>query len=302
MRKLLLLFVLSLFLQQASAQTYYQYFDGADTLTTSIIVNILPDSNHVWQIGRPQKIIFNSAATLPNAIVTDTINHYPVNDTSSFIVSTRPYWTPYIYAYQWKQKLDLDKKHDGAIVEFSVDSGATWQNAFHNAHVYNFYGFDPANADTLPSGQYAFTGTDTAWRDIWLCIGGPTSVTTDSMLIRFTLITDSIDSNKEGWLIDNMMAHPTWIHTATKMLKEIDHISVYPTITSGAVTISTKKQYKLKEIQRMELFDAGGKMLQEYSDHSLNQTIDLSGYADGIYILKIKSNLGSDTHKLVLKK
>ncbi len=110
-KSLLIVLSLSFFSPRLSAQTFYQYFDGADTLTTSVIVNIVSDSSNVWQIGRPQKTIFDSAATLPNAIVTDTIGFIPLNNTSSFIISVHPYTLgPFVSAYQWKQKLDLLKK------------------------------------------------------------------------------------------------------------------------------------------------------------------------------------------------
>ena len=39
--------------------------------------------NNIWQIGKPQKSVFNAAHSAPNALLTDTVNHYPVNDTSS---------------------------------------------------------------------------------------------------------------------------------------------------------------------------------------------------------------------------
>src|SRR6266478_1466792 len=45
-------------------------------------------SGNIWQIGRPQKVFFDSAFTRPNAIVTDTINYYPKNNVSEFILKT----------------------------------------------------------------------------------------------------------------------------------------------------------------------------------------------------------------------
>ena len=170
-------------------QTYSQYFDGADTSAfNSLLINIDTSSSNIWQIGQPQKIIFDTAATFPNAIVTDTSNYYPTNNTSSFSFGVDPQWFGWgILALQWKQKLDMDIDYDGGIIEFSSDTGNTWKNVFNNPYVYNFYGFDTANQDTLISGDYAFSGTDSTWKDIWLCFDLSWLSFSDSLMFRYTL-------------------------------------------------------------------------------------------------------------------
>lgn len=39
-----------------------------------------------WQIGHPQKTIFNTAYSPVNVMITDTVNAYPANDTSSLLL------------------------------------------------------------------------------------------------------------------------------------------------------------------------------------------------------------------------
>ena len=66
----IILFIFSC--QISTAQFFTQYFDGADTsIQNSILIETDTSVSNVWQIGHPQKIIFDSAATAPNAIVTD---------------------------------------------------------------------------------------------------------------------------------------------------------------------------------------------------------------------------------------
>ncbi|MGI8893309.1 MAG: hypothetical protein ACR2GN_07585 [Bacteroidia bacterium] len=132
-KQLLLTLAFTLISYLSIGQMWQQYFDGADTIydpnvsPSSIYIEIDTNSSNIWQIGAPQKNIFDSAATAPNVIVTDTINYYPVNNSSSFQFSIVP-WVPWgILAIQWKQKLDFDAGLDGGIIEFSVDSGTTWQ-------------------------------------------------------------------------------------------------------------------------------------------------------------------------------
>src|SRR5690606_18356962 len=143
-RIILTLYLLLLLPFTSEAQWWYektQYFDGADTGNVELKILIDTTRPNSWQIGRPQKQIFDSAATYPNVIVTDTINFYPVNDTSQFVVGRGGmFMTHDIFAFRWLQKLDLDSL-DAAIVEFSADSGITWHNAFTDPLAYNFYGF-----------------------------------------------------------------------------------------------------------------------------------------------------------------
>ena len=80
-------FILHFFVYSTTAQVYTQYFDGADTIfDNSVNVELDTSNSNIWQIGASQKIIFDSAATVPNAIVTDTINSYPVNNVSRFTI------------------------------------------------------------------------------------------------------------------------------------------------------------------------------------------------------------------------
>jgi hypothetical protein len=298
----LCLFLLFAAITNTHAQVHFQYFDGADTLPTSVIVTLVPDTANVWQIGRPHKTLFDSAATFPNAIVTDTVAPIPTSNSSSFIVSIHPYTVgPFIRAYQWKQKLDLQKKINGGIVEFSTDSGAHWENAFNNPHVYSYYGFLPYSQDTLLSGEYALSGTDTVWRDIWLCLPTHIVLSTDSMLVRFTLKTDTLFTNKEGWMIDNIMVHPTFMHTASKLIKETDAINVFPTVTKGIVQIGAKRTYKLTGIRKMQLINAAGKVVCEYGSSAVNTSIDISRFPAGEYYLKVTTNLNSNSFKIILQ-
>lgn len=293
-----------LIVRSSTAQFYTQYFDGADTVFDNS-VNVFPDTSsaNIWQIGTPQKVIFNSAATLPNAIVTDTINNYPVNNTSIFRIKMYNQFIAWgVLAVQWKQKLDMDADYDGGIVEFSIDSGNTWQNAFNNPYVYNFYGFQPANQDTLTTGEYAFSGTDTTWRDIWLCFDlSWMSFNPDTLHFRFTLKSDSIDNNKEGWMIDNMLAHHTMIHTV-KDVNQTSYLNVYPNPANNIIHIEAEKLMEFHIIEHMELINPQGKVVEQWKNIPTRFWFDTGKYEDGIYLLKIKTNIRSETIPVIVRK
>jgi len=292
--------------QFSSAQFYTQYFDGADTsIWNSIKIDIDTSSQNVWQIGTPQKTIFDSAATQPYAIVTDTINFYPTNDTSRFIAKVLNDFGAWgILALQWKQKLDLDQGFDGGIIEYSTDTGNSWVNVFNNPYVYNFYGFQPSNKDTLAGGEYAFSGTDSTWKDIWLCFDMSwiqQFQPNDTLLFRFTMLSDSISNNKEGWIIDNMLAHITIIHTVKETEQE-NYLNVFPNPANNIVNIQAQKIMDFHIVEVMELIDPLGRVVDRWTNIPTKFWFDTSKYNEGLYFLKIRTNLKSETFPLVINK
>ncbi len=49
-------------------------------------IDTVSNPNNIWQIGSPQKTVISSAHSAPNVIITDTVNTYPPNNTSVFII------------------------------------------------------------------------------------------------------------------------------------------------------------------------------------------------------------------------
>jgi hypothetical protein len=284
---------------------YNQYFDGADTsATNSIFIQIETDSleTNIWQIGEPKKTIFNAASTLPNAIVTDTVNYYPINNSSSFsfgINDLYHFGPAGILAIQWMQKLDMDKGFDGGIIEYSSDTGQVWTSVFNNPNVYSFYGFADSNKSTLGNGSLAFTGTDTTWKNIWLCFDVSWLSTNDTLEFRFRFESDSVDNNKEGWIIDNLKSHITYVHTVAEHEKE-EYMTIGPNPTRGRVDISTKKSKDFHIIEKMELVDLKGAVVQTWQNAPTKYFIDIAHHPDGIYFLNVQTNKRLETFKLIL--
>ncbi len=291
--------------QPLVAQYFFtQYFDGADTVfDNSINITIDPDTNNIWQIGKPQKPIFNAATSLPNVIVTDTINSYPPNNVSRFYTKMYAWTNSGIFAWQWKQKLDMNPNHTGGMIEFSQDQGQTWQNVFNNPYVYNFYGFLPNNQDTLPTGEYVFSGTDSTWRDIWLCLDFSwVSISPDTVYFRFSFISDSSNIKKEGWMIDNMNAHATMIHTAVSGQHFDKYLNVYPNPTSDLLFIEAQKIQGFHIIENMQLIDNLGNIVEEWKNIPTKFFIKTQKYPGGLYRLRIKTNIEEETFPIIIER
>lgn len=276
-----------------------QLFDGAPGCNFSIH----PDTGNIWQVGTPHKMIFNKAATVPRALVTDTINNYPVNNVSRFTVTIRNYHDFYgVFAIHWKQKLDLEDGIDAGIIEYSKDFGATWNNVHNTLSTYQFYGYQPANKDTI-GGEYCFTGTDTTWRDIWLCFHSTVlfDFGNDTLLVRFSLKSDSSDSGQEGWMIDNLTIHETFVHPV-KEISMTEDLVVYPNTTTGIVNVEHKKNGDIHPIRQMELLDADGRLLKTYGPNYAKVVLDISNYPNGQYYLRVTTAQKVQSYKILLQR
>lgn len=288
----------------AGSQPYLmQNFDGTDTIPGQFLPILLDTSaTNIWQIGPPQKAIFDSPYSIPNVLVTDTINLIPDSTSSYFQFSYPDNFWPGLLAIQWTQKLDLADSTEMGYIEYSIDTGSTWVNVFTDPNVYNFYGYLSQNSGYhYASGEAGFTGTDTNWRDIWLCYPGSYFEQFDTTIFRFTIETDTMEFGSEGWMIDNFSMHETWVHTLTEQSNNAGFVA-YPTKSNGAVTIKyaqTDTPPIIKEVQVINL--AGQVVMITYPETSTFE-LDLSSYFAGLYKIKIITNSGFDICSFILEK
>lgn len=288
------------------SQSKYQYFDGNDTIvheTITIEYSDVPED--VWYVGPPEKLKFNAPYSEPNALYTSKKGGYAPNNISSFTMRYDVNSYGYgILALQWAQKLDYEASaesgfKDGGIIEYSTDEGSTWSNVFQNPYVYNFYGYNQANAVRLSNGEYGFSGTDTTWRDIWLCFDQSFLFEFESVLFRFTHTSDASASYHEGWMLDNFQMHLTMVHTITET-EQSEYLNFTPNPSSGVVNIKAQKRNDFHIIQSMVLHDKDGRVVQKFGKSPTKFQIDISHHPAGTYYLKVVTNLKTETHKIVL--
>ncbi len=217
----------------------FNFFEGSTNLPIELDTGV----NQVWQVGRPQKSIFDASLTLPNALITDTINTVQGPNRSSFQFRAffgNPFNLPF-YVVVWKQKTDFDVKKAGGILETSFDDGASWVNVKLDTNYRPIVAGD-AIFDTLTSGEIGLTGTDSSWRGMMLCwqnnIGSPVFPPNNYMHVRFTYYADANAMPKEGWMIDDLETFYT-IVDANKPLKqqELLAVKVFPNPTKDFVNV-----------------------------------------------------------------
>lgn len=287
------------------AQWYLQqYFDGADTVPgLAIIVHIDPDSQNRWQIGPPQKVIFDSAATSPNVMVTDTLQQITGANVSQFqFALSMQSWGWGILAIQWMQKLDMADGTSGGLIEFSTDHGSSWENAFNSPYVYNFYGFQLQNRDTLFTGQEGFVGRDSTWRDIWLCYDLGWGSMVDSLYIRFTFTSDSLAEGIEGWMIDNLLSHLTIAHTLKDMAPK-PGLTLYPTVVTDRLNLLLSRDDPSEYIRHIEVMDLEGKLVQSaVGPFPLKFWIDVGTLRSGQYLVRVETSTRVETGKVTIQR
>ena len=209
--------LLFLFLSHICFSQQYNYFEGPTSLEA--IIDTAQGQNS-WQIGPPQKTLFNEALTAPNVIITDTVNNYPSSDTSSFMVRIEGY-SLFSYPYMimlFSHKMDVDEMHAGGWIEASYDEGNTWANIYTDS-VNGLFVLDYSPMDTLFNGEIGFASSNTDWNLSAICWGvlDYTWPPPSSILVRFNFASDSMSVAKEGWMIDNMEVYPEIIHTVEEL-------------------------------------------------------------------------------------
>ncbi len=272
---------------QSQAEEAFLDFDDS-TYLQFIEIDTISNPSNIWQVGKPNKTNFNSAVTLPNVIVTDTVNPYPMNDTSVFYIHYVASFVPGGWtgtAIQIEYRVDADSGSDFGYIEFSPDNGETWVNYMTDTVYSNCYYM----YDTLFTGYTESWEYSSYYNDPW-CFGMEWG---DSMMYRFTFISDSVQSNKDGWMIDNINLFDMWegIEENSKILKF--HIFPNPAQKQLSVLYESKP-YSGK----VSIYNQSGQLVK--STTMVENSISVSGLESGLYIIGIMTEQGEIRRKFIV--
>ena len=129
MKKITFLFVLLftfLSLDTNAQITSYPYFEDFESGDGGWVAD--NTTNGTWALGAPTGAIINSAASGSNAWVTNLSGNYNTNENSwvtSPVFDLSSLNAPSIELSIW---YDIEFSWDGAVLQSSIDSGASWQN------------------------------------------------------------------------------------------------------------------------------------------------------------------------------
>lgn len=256
--------------------------------------------DNIWQIGKPQKSYFNAAYAGLNAMVTDTINPYPPQNISQFVVSVDLYSGPGPIV-SFFHKMDTRSNRDGGYIEISEDS-VNWYllsdsinsydwNYYHNNNymlfapdlAYNYYRKDSLRKDTLYNGHLGFSGTFD-WTEVRLHFRCMALKRPFQNWMRFTFISDTGVVNKNGWMIDNFTVENggtpcTWIDD-----EKIKYtISPNPAATNLDIAIKADREYDIV------FYNVMGQKIHTQPIES-NTTVDVRQWEKGVYFYQLLDN------------
>jgi hypothetical protein len=251
------------------------------------------NSHCIWQIGRPQKTVFDSALSYPNAIVTDTTQAYPTNDTSSFIIaqSTLAGWWSHGTAklYGW-YKVNSDSLTDYGTIELSVDSGATWINILTDTQ-YHFFDTTIGTYQNRP----ILTGNSNGWQ--YFAVNFHNFLDSFALpwgslvLLKFTFVSDSVQTNKDGLMFDQLYLYD-WYFSIDDVSKQNIPVSVYPNPATSAIFL--KEQTDIAYHKRQLIIrDVFGRVLRN-TGYSNNEVIrvDVNDLPSGLYSYQLSYDDG----------
>jgi len=308
---IIFLFVLIVCNQQSYAQWSCCDTVSFEKPSTNIVIDTL--TGNLWQIGKPHKTFFNSSHSGTNAILTDTINNYPQNDTSSFVYIIRnPFTQTCNTCMEFWHKYDTDSLTDKGIIDASYDGGNSWVlvNDTNNYSYYFYWSSDYHESNGYYSQHNLITsGQSDGWIQskfcwIWqmLVKKADTIITSpDSLMIRFTFISDSIIKNKDGWMIDDILvnaADPGSCSGINELSKE-NHISVFPNPLIRQSTIQTDMFLKNAKLTIYNSLGQQTKQINNITGQTF--TLQRDNLSSGLYYLMfIQNNHTIATGKLII--
>ncbi|MBA7545870.1 hypothetical protein ES705_38248 [subsurface metagenome] len=244
--------------------------------------------NELWQIARPQKdiLFLEPEDNLGEiSIITDSVAYYPNNALASF--QFRIFMDiAEKYRITFYHKYDFEENVDGGIIETSYDDGLTWQNILFDTLIQNNL-VESINLyqenDIISSydNQPGFTGlqSDVNHVVIEFMVNGNYN---DTMLLKYTIATDSYDAQNEGWLLDRF-----YFSGIT--------VGIEPNVNNPGVKISPNPSKDLlaiyseaSSITNVEIFSLDGKKLLSENSYDIT-SVDISKLKAGIYLILCSS-------------
>jgi hypothetical protein len=269
-----------------------------DQLCTNLSIDT--SSFNLWKIGNPHKIIFNSIIDDDKVIVTDTILNYPINNTSKF--TYKSYYNlinSYNFNISFKHRIDSDTLKDGGFVELSIDNGQNWYNVidpnmpfqYQYSASENFY----STSDSLVNNNFGFSGYSSDWiisKYQWIITNPLRKEINDTLLFRFNFISDSIENNREGWMIDDFKIQQ---YTPIDGIYEntISFINVIPNPASTTIKFENNNF----EILDLKIYDISNKIIQ--CDQVSKNEIDINNLKSGLYYLRIETKSTINVSKFI---
>ena len=253
-----------------------------------IFIDTISSPNNTWQIGEPGKPLFNSSFSPTHAILTDISNPYPPNNTSSFIITHIRDWPigtdNYFLLLDFYFKMDSDTLEDYGKIDISIDNGSSWHDLDSLDALNYLFWLEPKPVLTGAVHEWTHFSVDLAQLTFYLGYS-------DTLLYKFTFISDDLNTDKEGWIIDDFLFEDFW--EGIDEHRNDDMISVYPVPASNYLEL---KRNGMDLNEAVEVLDLCGRTILSVKDYQ-GGLVDIGTLSGGIYLLKYRT-----AEKVAIKK
>jgi hypothetical protein len=290
----------ALIAQAQTPITWHLTFDpGADRTMDSL--------NGCWQIGPPDKTVFDSAYAAPNALVTDTVLPYPVGGVSYAEFSAPINFFGEEVQVSFRHRLEVDSGEAYGWVEY-FDAGSTqswvktdpWQSWMGSFIEWTGDGLDTDSA-------LIFTGTNNGWGEVllsWRCLTvlqGPNDRASlpDSMRFRFAFQALANTNGRDGWMIDDLVVTNNGCLGGMEERSAM-RLSVSPNPAGDRAVLELTDAPAGP--MTLELFRADGAVVMRERLKGARHTLDLATFPDGPYVVRILGEQGQLVERLVVRR
>jgi len=238
---------------------------------------------NLWQIGRPQNPLFDSACSSSNVIITDTINKYSTNNYSVFIIKNMATMGD-IYGckmFQGNYYVQTDSLKDYGKIEFSPNNGATWIDIINDT-IYNTSFLWYSQKPVLTGNSIVCKNFDIVLADLGSVFNVESG---DTLLFRFSFVSDSIYDNLGGLMYDNLCFW-NFVEGISEIHFKPIKSNIYPNPSTNIFTIEFENP--ASELFELSVYDIHSKLVLKKNDITDSKiVIDAKAFKQGTYIYKL---------------
>lgn len=290
--------LLSIFSSQAQIDPFLGIvqLDQCDFTTPCTYIEIPNTANNLWQRANSQKSILTHTGKV---MITDSTHFYPTSNESTFEIHW-PAWNQYPLSLimSFHHSMDSDSLLDGGTIEVSRDHGTTWTNVLEDQTNMLFLSQELySSTDTLYTGEKGFSGTfaDRFTQIEWIWMFPIKDMPEDTMYYRFRFISDTVDNQKEGWMISDITFSYADLGTGIPELDAFD-FSFSPNPSNGMIQLECTTEAKSAVLSNLN----GEVISEEILEHK--KVLNYSGLSKGIYFLRLSTADGnySRTKRIII--
>ena len=181
--------------------------------------------------------------------------------------------------------VNSDTLIDIGKIEFSPDNATTWID-LHNPGIY------ASNIMWTGTGIVpVLSGNSNGWKTFEVIHYNFASLFGinygDTVLWRFTFMSDGIQTNKDGLMFDSLYMWDVPPVGIENYMNTDSDVKTYPVPSQGTISIQFENKNSSSHI--LKIYNAIGELMMEYlvADTENNISLDIESYSDGIYFFSL---------------